>query len=62
MKKIVKNTVQPKLNCVDCCEGGLENIANKYKLLCQKQVLTEETPSQRIIRLPLIPCKEPIEV
>jgi two-component system, LytTR family, sensor kinase len=58
---IIKNSVQPKLNCVDCCESGLENIANKYKLLCQKQVVTEEALSERMIRLPLIPCKELIE-
>lgn len=58
---IIKNSIQPKLNCVDCCEEVLENVANKYKLLCQKQVVTQEALSERIIRLPLIPCKELIE-
>ncbi len=55
---IVKNNIEPKLNCIDCCEEGLENIANKFRLLCQKEVVIEETPHQRIIRLPLIPYKE----
>jgi sensor histidine kinase YesM len=58
---IIKNEIQPKLNCVDCCEEGLENIANKYRLLGQKEVVIEESSSERTIRLPLMPCKELIE-
>jgi hypothetical protein len=58
---IITNTVQPKLNCTDCFDEGIENISNKFRLLCQKEVVIEEGPSERIIRLPLIPNKELIE-
>lgn len=58
---IIKNDILPKLNCVDCCDEGIENIANKFRLLCQKEVTIEETPTERTIRLPLIPYKDFIE-
>jgi len=60
-KLVIKNTVQPKLNCSDCFDQGIENITKKFRLLCQKEVMIEETPEERTIRLPLIPSKELIE-
>ena len=58
---IFKNTIQPKVNNQDSTDEGLENISNKFRLLCQKDVAIEETSSERIITLPLIPNKELIE-
>jgi sensor histidine kinase YesM len=58
---IIFNTVQPKLNCTDCFDEGIENIANKFRLLCQKEIVIEETTSERTIRLPLLPNRELIE-
>lgn len=59
---IVKNTVQPKLNCTDCFDEGIENISNKFRLLCQKEIDIEETAVERTIKLPLLPNKELMEV
>jgi LytS/YehU family sensor histidine kinase len=58
---VIKNTVQPKLNNTEGTNDRLENISNKFRLLCQKEVIIEETPMERIITLPLIPNKELIE-
>ena len=58
---VIVNTVQPKLNCIDCFDEGIENIANKFRLLCQKEIVIEETATERIIRLPLLPNKELID-
>jgi len=58
---VIRNTVQPKLNCTDCFDQGIENINNKFRLLCQKEIEIEETASERTIRLPLLPTKELIE-
>jgi two-component system, LytTR family, sensor kinase len=58
---VVENTVQLKLNCTDCFDKGIENITNKFRLLCQKEVLIDESEAARTIRLPLIPNKELVE-
>lgn len=58
---IVINTVQPKLNCTDCFDEGIENITNKYRLLCQKEIQIQESEAERVIRLPILPQHEPIE-
>jgi LytS/YehU family sensor histidine kinase len=59
---VVENNVQYKMNfSEDCCEV-LENIANKFRLLCQQEVEITENDKQRQIFLPLIPEKELIEI
>ncbi|HJW16960.1 MAG TPA: histidine kinase, partial [Flavisolibacter sp.] len=55
---LIKHTVQLKLNCTDCFDEGIENISNKFKLLCQKEVEITETPTYRTIQLPLLKTKE----
>ncbi|WP_018616278.1 sensor histidine kinase [Segetibacter koreensis] len=55
---IIKNTIQPKVNSTEISEEGLENIANKFRLLCQQNILIEETVAERTIQLPLIPNTE----
>ncbi len=53
---LVSNTIQPKINQPENQDAGLENIANKMKLLGQKEVEIEIDHSccERIIKLPLI--------
>ena len=58
---VVENTVQLKLNCTDCFDEGIENITNKFRLLCQREVRINESNAGRTIRLPLIPNKELVE-
>jgi sensor histidine kinase YesM len=58
---VIINSIQPKLNNTEGPNDRLENISNKFRLLCQKDVVIEETPRERIITLPLIPNKELIE-
>jgi two-component system, LytTR family, sensor kinase len=55
---VIKNTVQLKLNCSDCFDESIENISNKFKLLCQKEVEIIETQTYRTIQLPLLKTKE----
>jgi two-component system, LytTR family, sensor kinase len=54
----IKHSVQLKLNCIDCFDEGIENISNKYKLLCQTEVKIVESPTYRTIQLPLLKTKE----
>lgn len=55
---VVKNNIQPKVNNPEEHSEVLENISNKYRLLCQQEVIITETASERIIKLPLIKNKE----
>lgn len=58
---IVSHNIQPRQNSQEDNGQGLENISNKFRLLCQKEMQMETTQCERIIRLPLIPSKELIE-
>ena len=52
--EVLYNT-QPKLGTVDeSCNTVLENISNKFRLLCHKEVLIEDHPTQKRIIIPLI--------
>ena len=57
----VRNRVQPKMNNNEEGREVIENIANKYRLLCGCDIIIREIDKERIIQLPLI-TKEPIEV
>ncbi len=55
----VYNNIQRKVNSEEnWTVVALENIVNKFKLLCQQDVSITETKSDRLIRLPLIEKKE----
>jgi two-component system LytT family sensor kinase len=55
----VKNNIQAKLGSdVQTNKEGLDNIINKFRLLCQQTVTIEESASHRVIRLPLINKEE----
>lgn len=53
----VVNNVQEKMCCEED-ERGIENIRDKFRLLCREDIVIEETAKQRVIRMPLIPSKE----
>ncbi|HEY0750302.1 MAG TPA: histidine kinase [Chitinophagaceae bacterium] len=52
----IKNNVQPKVSggCVEIDIAGIENISNKFLLLCQKKVELVQTATRNMIRIPLI--------
>lgn len=52
---VIAYNVQPKRGTVDeSSNTALENIANKFRLLCHKEVVIEETPLEKRIIIPLI--------
>ncbi|HUR11805.1 MAG TPA: histidine kinase [Flavitalea sp.] len=50
----VKNNIQKKLVDDSGIVAGVENIRNKYRLLCRQSVVIRETPSGRTIQIPLL--------
>jgi LytS/YehU family sensor histidine kinase len=51
----IKNNIQPKLGGdAQANMEGLDNIINKFRLLCQQTVTINDSPTHRAIRLPLI--------
>lgn len=52
----VRNSLQPKINTLADGEA-LENIDNKFRLLCQKELIVQNDVKERCIVLPLIPNK-----
>lgn len=55
----IKNNIQPKLGTDEQTnKEGLDNIVNKFRLLCQQWVTIEDTATHRIVRLPLIKKEE----
>jgi two-component system, LytTR family, sensor kinase len=58
---LVRHNVQPKINRDDNNEV-IENIRNKFRLLCQQEVEVTEQGGERKIRLPLIPHPQMVRV
>lgn len=52
------HNVQPKLYGAKESEEAIENIANKFRLLTQREISITELPDKRIIVLPLLEHKE----
>ncbi len=51
----IRNNIQKKIRKEQATDdSGLENICNKYKLLCHQSVIIHESASERIIEIPLI--------
>ncbi len=51
---IIKNSLQPKVMCEEgTLLEGLDNLITKYRLMGQKEILVEETVSERVITVPL---------
>jgi two-component system, LytTR family, sensor kinase len=57
---LIRNTIQPRINQQEIQDIALENIANKMRLLCQKDIEIEvkDDCCERWIRLPLITLNE----
>ena len=52
---VITYNIQPKRGSVDDSSNtALENISNKFRLLCHKEVIIEETPLEKKISIPLI--------
>ena len=58
----VRNKVQPKMNNNEEGWEVIDNIANKYKLLCGCDIIIREMSNERLIQLPLIPNKQMMAV
>lgn len=55
----IKNNIQAKLGSdVQANKEGMDNIINKFRLLCQQTVTIEDSATHRSIRLPLIKKEE----
>jgi two-component system LytT family sensor kinase len=54
----IKNKVQPKMNNSEDGWEVIDNIANKYRLLCGCDIVMKEILDERIIQLPIIKNKE----
>jgi len=55
----VKNNVQQKVGSdAGIIKEGMENIVNKFRLLCQKTVTIDDDGIHNVIRLPLLPKEE----
>jgi two-component system, LytTR family, sensor kinase len=55
----VRNNIQLKVGSGQAAVNeGLENIVNKFRLLCQQTVTIEDNNAHRVIRLPLLPKEE----
>jgi two-component system, LytTR family, sensor kinase len=52
---VISYNIQPKMGSLDeSSNTALENISNKFRLLCHKEVIVEETPLEKRIVIPLI--------
>jgi len=58
----VRNNIQPRIKSVELYGEVLDNIANKYRLLCQQDIIVEEDEGVRAVKLPLITAKEGVAV
>ena len=50
----VMNNVRPKAYFGDSTKVGLRNLSNRYKLICDKDILIEQYKNFFIVKLPLI--------
>jgi len=55
---VVRNNIQPRIKSVELHGEVLDNIANKYRLLCQQEIVVEEDEGVQSVKLPLITAKE----
>ena len=55
----VSNNVKPKPYMVNSTGIGLKNLSSRYKLLCNKDIVIENTDKEFTVKLPLIKQQEP---
>jgi len=51
---IVKNNINHTLKRVESTGLGLKNITERYLLLCNQEILVEQTPSEFVVKIPLL--------
>lgn len=54
----IKNSVQKKVTDEEASNSGLDNIGNKYRLLCQQCISIKENSTDRTVRIPLLNKEE----
>jgi two-component system LytT family sensor kinase len=54
----VRNNIEKKLADDQADQSGLENVANKFRLLCQQNIVINKTADYNVIELPLIAQSE----
>lgn len=54
----IKNNIEKKIVDDNSDQSALENVANKFRLLCQQNIVINKTSEYNIIELPLIPPHE----
>jgi LytS/YehU family sensor histidine kinase len=50
----VTNNVKPKLHLVHSTGIGLKNLSSRYRILCNKDIVIENTEKEFTVKLPLI--------
>lgn len=58
----IRNNIRPKISREEDLKEGLTNIANKFRLLCQQEIIIEESLLSRSIQLPLLLNSETLAV
>jgi sensor histidine kinase YesM len=53
----VVNNLKPKPYLINSTHIGLKNLSNRYRMICNKDIIIENTNSQFAVRLPLITQK-----
>jgi LytS/YehU family sensor histidine kinase len=55
----VSNNMKPKPYLVNSTGIGLRNLSSRYKLLCNRDIVIENSGKEFIVKLPLIKQQEP---
>ena len=50
----ISNNSKPKLYAVSSTGIGLKNLSSRYKIICQKDIVIENTRENYTVKLPLI--------
>ncbi|PSL29003.1 sensor histidine kinase [Chitinophaga ginsengisoli] len=54
---VVKNNINQTVKRVESTGLGLKNIAERYLLLCNQEIVIEQTPSSFVVKIPLLENK-----
>jgi LytS/YehU family sensor histidine kinase len=56
----VSNNIKPKPYLVNSTGIGLRNLSSRYKILCNKDIVVENTDKEFTVKLPLIRQQQPL--
>ncbi|HET9824597.1 MAG TPA: histidine kinase, partial [Chitinophagaceae bacterium] len=57
----VTNNVKPKPYLVNSTGIGLKNLSSRYRILCNKDIVIENTEKEFTVKLPLINRQDPLK-